>query len=116
MISRGFALRVRGEFVCFTRPELKVERAGSTVGSTTSPPYLGMREMIADLGPATERYTAIDPRVDCPLGLMLYEFEPVDSGRGRPLFFEAHLRSGVLRVPPLDQMLAENGIAGRARP
>ena len=85
-------------------------------GQHHEPPYLGMREMVADVGPAPESYTTIEPGVDRPLGLMFYDFEPVDSGRGRPLFFEAHLRSGVLRVPPLDQVLAENGIAGRARP
>jgi CRISPR-associated protein Cas5d len=83
-------------------------------GQHYEPPYLGMREMIADVGPAPETYTPIEEGVDRPLGLMFYDFEPVEIGRGRPLFFEARLHSGVLRVPPLDQVLAENGIT-RAR-
>jgi hypothetical protein len=45
---------------------------------------------------------------------MFYDFEPVDIGRGRPLFFEAHLRSGVLHVPPIARVLTENGVE-RAR-
>ena len=79
-------------------------------GQQYEPPYLGMREMIADVGPAPEEYTPIDAGVDRPLGLMFYDFEPVEIGRGRPLFFEAQLRSGVLHVPPLAQVLAENGM------
>jgi len=84
-------------------------------GQQYEPPYLGMREMIADVGPAPEEYTPIDAGVDRPLGLMFYDFEPVEIGRGHPLFFEACLRSGVLHVPPLGQVLAENGVK-RARP
>jgi CRISPR-associated protein Cas5d len=72
--------------------------------------------MIADVGPAPTSFTAIDPGVDRPLGMMFYDFEPVDIGRGRPMFFEARLRSGVLRVPPIEQVLAENKMAKRAQP
>jgi CRISPR-associated protein Cas5d len=79
-------------------------------GQHYEPPYLGMREMIADVEPAPDSYAAIDPGVDRPLGLMFYDFEPVELGRGRPLFFEARLRSGVLHVPPFEQVLAENGM------
>jgi CRISPR-associated protein Cas5d len=79
-----------------------------TKGQHYEPPYLGMREMIADVGPAPERFTPIDPGVDRALGLMFYDFEPVASGRGRPLFFEARLRDGALRVPPIAQVLKEN--------
>lgn len=79
-------------------------------GQHHEPPYLGMREMIADVGPAPDGYAAIQPGVDRPLGVMFYDFEPVEKGRGRPLFFEARLRSGVLDVPPLEQVLAENGM------
>ena len=73
------------------------------------------REMIADVCPAPEAYTPIDAAVDRPLGLMFYDFEPVEIGRGRPLFFEARLQSGVVHVPPIEKVLAENGIK-RARP
>ena len=79
-------------------------------GQHYEPPYLGMREMVADVGPAPERYTAIDPGVDRPLGLMFYDFEPVETGRGRPMFFDARLRSGVVHVPPLDHVLVENRV------
>ena len=79
-------------------------------GQQYEPPYLGMREMIADVGPAPEAYTPIDAGVDRPLGMMFYDFEPVEIGRGRPLFFEARLRSGVLQVPPIAEVLAENGM------
>jgi CRISPR-associated protein Cas5d len=84
-------------------------------GQHYEPPYLGMREMIADVGPAPAAYTPIEAGVNRPLGLMFYDFEPVEIGRGRPLFFEARLSGGVLRVPPIDQVLAENGIR-RAQP
>ncbi len=84
-------------------------------GQHYEPPYLGMREMVADVSPAPERFTLIDPGVDRPLGLMFYDFEPVEIGRGRALFFEARLRGGVLRVPPMKQVLSENGLP-RARP
>jgi CRISPR-associated protein Cas5d len=84
-------------------------------GQHYEPPYLGMREMIADVGPAPEAYTPIDAGVDRPLGLMFYDFEPVEIGRGRPLFFEASLQSGVVHVPQIAQVLAENGIE-RVRP
>jgi CRISPR-associated protein Cas5d len=79
-------------------------------GQHYEPPYLGMREMIADVGPAPDSYTPIDAGVDRALGLMFYDFEPVELGRGRPMFFEARLRSGVGDVPPLDRVIAENGM------
>lgn len=79
-------------------------------GQQYEPPYLGMREMIADVSPPPETYTPIDAGVDRPLGMMFYDFEPVEIGRGRPLFFEARLRSGVLQVPPIAEVLAENGM------
>jgi CRISPR-associated protein Cas5d len=84
-------------------------------GQHYEPPYLGMREMIADVGPAPERYATIDPGGDRPLGVMFYDFEPVEIGRGRPMFFEACLRSGVLHVPPIELVMAENGMK-RAQP
>jgi CRISPR-associated protein Cas5d len=78
-------------------------------GQHYEPPYLGMREMVADVGPAPERYAGIDPGVNRPLGLMFYDFEPVEIGRGRPLFFDAHLEGGRVRVPALERVLKDNG-------
>ena len=84
-------------------------------GQHYEPPYLGMREMVADVESAPDHFSPIDPGVDRPLGLMFYDFEPVEIGRGRALFFEARLRGGVLHVPSMKQVLAENGLT-RARP
>jgi len=84
-------------------------------GQHYEPPYLGMREMIADVSPAPDSYATIESGVDRPLGEMFYDFEPVEIGRGRPMFFEARLRSGVLHVPPIEQVIAENGMK-RAQP
>jgi CRISPR-associated protein Cas5d len=79
-------------------------------GQHFEPPYLGMREMFADVAPAPDTYAPIDPGKERPLGLMFYDFEPVEVGAGRPLFFDAVLRGGVVQVPPLAQVLVENGI------
>lgn len=74
-------------------------------------PYLGCREFAADVEPAPEHFHPIDPDVDRPLGLMLYDFEydEIPRGTGRPLFFEARLEGGVVRVPSYREVLAENG-------
>jgi CRISPR-associated protein Cas5d len=82
-------------------------------GQHYEPPYLGMREMVGDISPAPEKYAGIEPGANRPLGLMFYDFEPVEIGRGRPLFFEAHLRSGRLHVPPVEGILNDNGINGQ---
>ena len=84
-------------------------------GQHNEPPYLGMREMFAEVSAAPDGYATIEPGVDRPLGQMFYDFEPVELGRGRPMFFEARLRSGVLHVPPIEQVIAENGMK-RAEP
>ena len=62
-------------------------------------PYLGCREFSAFFGPADKGESSIDVSQD--LGRMLFdiEYEEGGSGRGKPLFFDAKLECGVLRVP-----------------
>lgn len=75
-------------------------------------PYLGCREFAADIEPAPETFQPIDPGVNRPLGLMFYDFE-YGPNRGdaaeRPLFFEARLNGGVLEVPDIAEVKAQNG-------
>lgn len=81
-------------------------------GQHFKPPYLGMREFAADVGPASPDDPApIEPGVDRALGQMFWDFEPVDVGQGRQLFFEASLMSGVMKVPSLADVLRTNGVA-----
>ncbi len=77
-------------------------------------PYLGCREFAADVEPAPEHYVAVNASVDRPLGLMFYDFEYGDGSR--PLFFQARLDGGVLRVPPKAAVLEENGAPARGQP
>lgn len=71
-------------------------------------PYLGCREMAAHVEPAPASYTPIEQGVARPLGLMFYDFD-YRAERPRPLFFDARLDGGVLRVPSLDEVLQANG-------
>jgi CRISPR-associated protein Cas5d len=83
-------------------------------GQHFEPPYLGMREFAADVEPATrETLEPIERGVTRRLGQMFFDFEPVEIGRGRQLFFEAQLDSGVLHVPPLQAVLRDNGVRAR---
>lgn len=80
-------------------------------GQTFHQPYLGCREMAADveLASGEERPIALTK----PLGLMFFDYAyPVVASAHdlpRPLFFEARLDGGVLRVPPRDVVLRQNG-------
>lgn len=71
-------------------------------------PYLGCREFAADVSPVVEGFRAIEPDVERPLGLMFFDFD-FRSTAPKPMFFEARLKSGVLRVPPLEKVLSQNG-------
>jgi CRISPR-associated protein Cas5d len=78
-------------------------------GQSFQQPYLGCRELAAEVEPAPEHYVPIDEGADRPLGLMLYDFLHNPEGQGaRPLFFEARLKRGVLDVPPLAEVLRAN--------
>lgn len=62
-------------------------------------PYLGCREFAARFGPPTGQEEAIG-RSDA-LGRMLFDLDyEANSDRNRPIFFQARLEDGVLRVPP----------------
>lgn len=77
-------------------------------GQHHSAPFLGCREFAAALEPANGTPPPIDSTVDRPLGWMFYDFDWSGfEGHGShresearvPLFFEARLEHGVLRVP-----------------
>lgn len=59
-------------------------------------PYLGCRELAAEVGPADDAPPAKDITQD--LGLMLWDIEYAPK-RNRPIFFQARLEHGVLEVP-----------------
>jgi len=68
-------------------------------GACAYSPYLGTRECVASFG---RRLPGDQPIAeDLDLGRMLFDiaYDSDGSGRGRPRFFEARLRQGVLRVP-----------------
>ena len=78
-------------------------------GQHHSAPFLGCREFAAALEPANGTPQPIDHVVDRPLGWMFYDFDwsgfdgqgsHKESEARTPLFFEARLAGGVLRVPP----------------
>jgi CRISPR-associated protein Cas5d len=71
-------------------------------------PYLGCREFAAQVSPSAEGFRSIDPAVSRPLGLMFYDYD-FRASSPRPLFFDARLESGVLKVPSIQSVLRENG-------
>lgn len=81
-------------------------------GQSFHQPYLGCRELAADVEPWSGTATPIDAGIDRPLGLMFYDFD-YTAAEGKqpavPMFFHARLRSGVLRVPPEAMVRSENG-------
>lgn len=76
-------------------------------------PYLGCREFAAEVLPAAGAPKPIE--IDRPLGWMFYDWRQFPTGqggaddKGQPLFFEACLASGVLRVPGRGEVIAQNG-------
>lgn len=77
-------------------------------GQSFHQPYLGCRELVADVEEWDGAGTPIDPNIDRPLGLMFYDF---DHSAKPPvaMFFHARLRSGVLHIPPEAIVHSENG-------
>jgi CRISPR-associated protein Cas5d len=65
-------------------------------GQCFQQPYLGCRELAAEVEPVSEPPQPIAETRD--LGLMLWDVE-YSPGRNRPLFFEARLVDGILDVP-----------------
>jgi len=59
-------------------------------------PYLGCREFVADVLGAGDAPPAIKESSD--LGLMLWDIRFSEEGN-RPIFFQAHLKDGVLEIP-----------------
>lgn len=84
-------------------------------GQSFQQPYLGCREFAAEVEPAPEQFTPIQTSVERPLGLMFFDFEFAEKGT-RPLFFDARLEGGVLKVPSFDEVLKANGPLGEGRP
>ncbi len=67
-------------------------------GQCFTRPYLGCREFAAAFGPVQGDEEPIGASRD--LGRMLLDLDYADdSGRGEPVFFEAHLVDGVVRYP-----------------
>lgn len=74
-------------------------------------PYLGCREFAADVALADGAPAPIDPGVERPLGLMFYDFDYPPPEPARPLFFDARLKDGVVRVPDRETVLKQNEAA-----
>lgn len=76
-------------------------------GQSFQQPYLGCREMAADVRPATGDERPIG--LTKPLGLVFYDFD-YQTSPPQPLFFEARLDRGVLRLPGWEQVRRENDV------
>jgi len=76
-------------------------------GQCYSMPYLGCREFSASFSEPTDLDQPLPITAD--LGRMLLDlvYEPGESGRGTPLFFEARLEQGSMHIPP--QMYERRG-------
>jgi len=72
-------------------------------------PYLGCREFAADFAEPDGSEQAIPDTQD--LGLMLFDIAFGPGGANYPLFFEAKLEGGVLRVP--DHLYDQRGALSR---
>ncbi len=66
-------------------------------GQCFSRPYLGCREFSAEFAPAEGTERPVDWTAD--LGRMLFDFRFEGPGRATPIYFEAKVERGVLRVP-----------------
>lgn len=67
-------------------------------GQCFATPYLGTREFSAHFGPAHGDERPLE-RTE-PLGRMLFDLRFGPKGKAQPIFFDASLENGVLRVPP----------------
>lgn len=71
-------------------------------------PYLGCREFAAEVLEADGAPPPVE-RADRPLGLMFYDWEWRANEKPSPLFFEARLTDGIVRVPPRAEVRAREG-------
>jgi CRISPR-associated protein Cas5d len=80
-------------------------------GQCFQQPYLGCREFAADVRSSigTATVDAALAKVRRPLGLMFFDFD-FRTSPPKPLFFEASLQGGVLRVPSWADVLAQNEV------
>ena len=75
-------------------------------GQCFAQPYLGTREFTASFA---EPGTSDRPQpLTMDLGRMLHDlrYEPGGNGAAQPVFFDARLENGVLRIPPFDGQAA----------
>jgi len=77
-------------------------------GQTFLQPYFGCREFAAELLDA-EGAPPPHERADRPLGLMFYDWDWRSPKTPKPLFFNARLTDGILRVPTRAEVLAMEG-------
>ncbi|OGQ85219.1 MAG: type I-C CRISPR-associated protein Cas5 [Deltaproteobacteria bacterium RIFOXYA12_FULL_58_15] len=75
-------------------------------GQCFQQPFLGCREMAANVEACGDGTRQIG--LTKPLGLVFYDYD-YDHEPPRPLFFDARLDGGVVRVPSWDEVLVENG-------
>ncbi len=66
-------------------------------------PYLGCREFAAAFGEPSGDERPIDWTEEIGPMLLDIAYQPDGSGRGRPLFFDARVERGVLKVPGKDE-------------
>ncbi len=92
-------------------------------GQHHQPPCLGCREFDAEVSlvPRDAKLTPIDAHVRRPLGWMFWDFfwtrpdqkardrEQSGKVKPRPLFFDAWIDGGVVKLPSLDEVLAMEG-------
>ena len=76
-MSKGFCLEVSGDFACFTRPEMKVERVSYDVITPSAAPI----------------------SKDDDLGWMLYDLDFSDPANIKPMFFRPEMKHGVIPIP-----------------
>ena len=77
-------------------------------GQCFATPYLGCREFPASFGPPDGSERPIDVSADLGRMLLDLRYHSDGSGKGTPVFFEASLEGGVLRVPPMSEVLTNN--------
>jgi CRISPR-associated protein Cas5d len=117
VITAGFSLTEEPGDDCNVPKYLNMFRDRLKRGQHYRAPYLGCREFDARIEEAPETFECAEAKfgVQRSLGQMFYDFEWTDEsdrdltkGPARPLFFEARLVSGVLRVPPRSEVIAMN--------